>query len=46
MGEGLLVFSAAEMRIAGKPIDEVNDWVVGHIHNLCHWFTVDDLILS
>ncbi len=43
MGEGLLVYYAANMRLEGKSIDEVADWVSGNRLRLCHWFTVDDL---
>ena len=44
MGQGLLVWYAAQMRQAGKCIDEVRDWVEANKLNLCHWFTVDDLM--
>ena len=43
MGQGLLVWYAANMRLAGKSIEEVRDWAEEHKLNLCHWFTVDDL---
>ena len=43
MGEGLLVYYAAKMRLEGKSIDEVADWVSSNRLRLCHWFTVDDL---
>jgi len=43
MGEGLLVYYAAEQRRAGKSIDEVSDWLIANRLHLCHWFTVDDL---
>jgi DegV family protein with EDD domain len=44
MGEGLLVYYAANQRKEGKSIDEVRDWVLSNRLNLCHWFTVDDLL--
>ncbi|MEA4884563.1 MAG: DegV family protein [Clostridia bacterium] len=43
LGEGLLVYYAAEQRLAGKSIDEVNAWLLANRLHLCHWFTVDDL---
>ena len=43
MGQGLLVWYAAKLRLAGKSIEEVRDWTEEHKLNLCHWFTVDDL---
>ncbi len=43
MGEGLLVYYAAEQRRSGKSIDEVYDWLMENRLHLCHWFTVDDL---
>jgi len=43
MGEGLLVYYAAEQRRDGKSIDEVSDWLIENRLHLCHWFTVDDL---
>lgn len=42
-GEGLLVWYAAEMRDAGKSIEEVKTWVEDNKLKLAHWFTVDDL---
>ena len=43
LGQGLLVWMAAKERAAGKTIDEVRDWAVGHKMSICHQFTVDDL---
>lgn len=43
MGEGLTVYFAAQLRKAGKSMQEVAKWVEDHRLNLCHWFTVDDL---
>lgn len=44
MGQGLLVYHAAEQKLEGKTIDEVRDWLLNNRLNLCHWFTVDDLV--
>ena len=43
MGEGLLVYYAAQMRQKGSSIDEVRDWLTANRGRLAHWFTVDDL---
>lgn len=43
LGEGLLVYHAANLREDGKSIEEVNDWLLENRLHLCHWFTVDDL---
>jgi DegV family protein with EDD domain len=43
MGQGLLVWHAAQLRAQGKTIEEVRDWVEENKLHLCHWFTVDDL---
>lgn len=43
MGEGLLVYHAANKKKEGMNIDDLKDWVEKNKHNLCHWFTVDDL---
>ncbi len=43
LGQGLLVYLAAQEREKGKSIEEVRDWVEAHKLNLCHQFTVDDL---
>ena len=42
-GEMILVLKAAEMRRAGKTIEEVRDWVENHKRKVVHWFSVDDL---
>lgn len=42
-GEGLLVWTASEMRDKGKPIEEVHRWLEDNKLKLAHWFTVDDL---
>lgn len=43
LGQGLLVYLAANMRKNGAAIDEVKTFVEENRLNLCHWFTVDDL---
>lgn len=43
LGQGLLVWYAAQLRERGRSIKEVRDWVEEHKLNLCHQFTVDDL---
>ncbi|WP_195270371.1 DegV family protein [Eubacterium sp. 1001713B170207_170306_E7] len=43
LGEGLLVYHAANLRDAGKSIEDVNAWLLDNRLHLCHWFTVDDL---
>ncbi|MBM6925598.1 DegV family protein [Pseudoflavonifractor phocaeensis] len=44
LGQGLLVWYAAQRRKAGQSLEEVRTWVEEHKLNLCHWFTVDDLM--
>jgi DegV family protein with EDD domain len=43
MGQGLLVWLAAEQKQQGKTIEEVRDWVEQNKLHLCHEVTVDDL---
>lgn len=43
MGEGLLVYYASKMKMEGKTIEEVTQWVEEHKLHVCHNFTVDDL---
>ena len=43
LGQGLLVYYAAKMRLDGCDIDEVREFVENNKLRLCHWFTVDDL---
>ena len=43
LGQGLLIWYAANQRLNGKSIDEVRDWLEENKLHLCHWFTVDDL---
>lgn len=44
MGQGLLVWYAAQKRAAGMSLDAVADWVEENKLHLAHWFTVDDLM--
>lgn len=43
LGEGLLVYYAAQRRAEGATIEEVRDFLLENRLHLCHWFTVDDL---
>lgn len=43
MGEGLLVYYAAQNQKEGMNLHELAQWVEDNKLNLCHWFTVDDL---
>lgn len=44
MGEGLLACLAAQQRQAGLSLDALAAWVQNMIPQICHWFTVDDLM--
>ena len=43
MGEGLLVYHAAQQQKAGRSIEETARWLEENKLHLAHWFTVDDL---
>ena len=43
-GQGLLITYVARMREQGHSIEECYAWAVEHRLNICHWFTVDDLM--
>ena len=43
-GEGLLVFYAVQKKNEGATIEEVAAYIESIKMNLCHWFTVDDLV--
>jgi len=43
LGQGLLVYLAAQEKRAGKSLEEVKTFVEETIPNLDHWFTVNDL---
>ena len=43
-GQGMLVWYACQKRDAGMGLEELTAWCEDHKLNLCHWFTVDDLV--
>ncbi len=43
MGEGLLVYHAAQLKRGGTDIDALYKWLGENALKLCHWFTVGDL---
>lgn len=43
LGEGLIVYKAAQLKEQGKSLDEVVEWIHKNLDHLCHFFTVDDL---
>ena len=43
MGQGLLVYLAAQEKRKGRSIEEVRDFVEKRKGHIDHWFTVDDL---
>lgn len=43
-GQGMLVWHACKKREAGLSLEELYNWCESHKLNLCHWFTVDDLV--
>ncbi len=44
MGQGLFVWYACKKRDAGMSLNELAQWCEEKKKNLCHWFTVDDLM--
>ena len=44
LGEGLLVWYACRKRDEGMSLETLRDWVEASKLNICHWFTVDDLM--
>ena len=44
MGQGLFVYLCWQQKQAGKTIEEVRDYAEKLVPNLCHWFTVNDLM--
>lgn len=44
LGQGLIVYLCRQQQQAGKSIDEVRDYAEKIKLNVCHWFTVDDLM--
>ena len=45
MGQGLLVYHAWKHKQAGESIEQVRDWVLDNRLHLCHYFTIDDLMV-
>lgn len=43
-GQGLLVYLAVLEKEKGGTIEQVAEYVQGLVPNMCHWFTVDDLV--
>jgi len=43
MGQGLLVYLAADKKQEGLSIDELEEWALAARSHICHWFTVNDL---
>ncbi|MBE6559457.1 MAG: DegV family protein [Ruminococcaceae bacterium] len=43
-GQGLLVYLAVKKKSEGATVEEVASYVESIKLNLCHWFTVDDLV--
>ena len=44
LGQGLLVWHACNKRDEGLSLEELTAWCEDNKLNLCHWFTVDDLM--
>jgi len=44
LGQGLLVWYACKKRDEGMDFETLADWCESHKLNLCHWFTVEDLM--
>ena len=44
LGQGLLVWYACKKRDEGLSLEELAAWCEENRGNLCHWFTVDDLM--
>jgi len=44
LGQGLLVWYACKKRDEGMELDALADWCEEKRFQLCHWFTVDDLM--
>lgn len=43
-GQGLLVWLAVKKKREGASVEELRDFCEGIRLNICHWFTVDDLV--
>ena len=44
LGQGLFVWYACKKRDEGMTLEQNYTWCEEHKRNLCHWFTVDDLM--
>ena len=44
LGQGMFVYYACQKRDAGMSLEELADWCEKNKQNICHWFTVDDLV--
>lgn len=44
MGQGLLLYYAAQKKAEGATIEELEDYLLKHRMHTIHWFTVDDLM--
>ena len=44
LGQGLLLYYAAQKRDEGLSLEELAAWLEENKRNLCLWFTVDDLV--
>ena len=44
LGQGLLVYYACKKRDEGLTLEELTAWCTQSREQLCHWFTVDDLM--
>ena len=44
LGQGLFVYHVCKMRDSGMDLEELSAWAENNRLNLCHWFTVDDLM--
>ena len=44
LGQGLLCWYLCRKRDEGMELDALTEWVEDNKLNLCHWFTVDDLM--
>lgn len=43
-GQAMFVWQACKLRDNGMSLDELHTWCEDHKLNMCHWFTVDDLV--
>lgn len=43
VGEGMLVYNAAQKKKEGLSLDQLKEWIDQNRDRACHWFTVEDL---